>query len=670
MAKGRDLEDLLAAVNAASAKARITWIAMLSFGSYLAVAVGATTHRDLFLESPVSLPILGVDLPLIAFYVVAPFLFLIMHLYLLVNLYVLGRRIHLFEGQMSCQVPEPDGQERVRARLDPFIVLLHVAGRMRALVPRLLLALTVWVTVIAGPLVLLIAFQVQFLAYHSQVVTWVHRGLVFADIVFLWALWPSTIHDSGRFWPAVWSFFWAIRRFVRQVIELVRRVSLSTQRAAAAPLAVFGLFITTGFVAVFSLLVATIPDEWAEERIRSSGWFELTERDGRTMWWPTAALFQGELDEARARLDSIFSRSLVLPDADLISMSEEELGKVERTLTMRARDLRYANLIGADLRKVEFIVPDLRHARLDDAKLTGARFACAARAGRVSPGPDDCPQLQGAWLDGAQLQGAWLDGAQLQGASLDRAQLHGAWLNGAQLQGASLDRAQLQGASLVWAELRGASLGSAQLQGASLFLAQLQGASLDGAGLWRANVSKANTTLLSCINSDFDPLTMENLDELDAVMNTIPDGEWWQGAKDRLPELRAPAEAFDESALKAAWNDTACSQYDPQQSDGELANFLVSDVVCTPSMIFEGTAVGAISVLHRILLRRLGPSEPRDYPGLVARAVSEDDQCKAVREALPEWAIAEFRSLLDEAEPAAPVPASPLDRPAKPKPSL
>jgi hypothetical protein len=125
-------------------------------------------------------------LPLIAFYVVAPFLFLIMHLYLLVNLYVLGRRIHLFEERLGREVPVRADQERVRARLDPFIVLLHVAGRMAAPVPRWLLALTVWITVVLAPVILLIFFQVQFLPYHSEGVTWVHRGLIVADLLLLW----------------------------------------------------------------------------------------------------------------------------------------------------------------------------------------------------------------------------------------------------------------------------------------------------------------------------------------------------------------------------------------------------------------------------------------------------------------------------------------------------
>jgi uncharacterized protein YjbI with pentapeptide repeats len=782
MANGRDVDSLLASVNAASAKGRATWIALLSFGSYLAVAVGATTHRDLFLESPISLPILGVDLPLIAFYIVAPFLFLIMHLYLLVNLYVLGRRIHLFEERLEREVPVRADQERVRASLDPFIVLLHVAGRISAPVPRLLLALTVWITVIAGPVILLIAFQVQFLAYHSEPVTWAHRGLILADIAFLWALWPSTIHDSGRFWPAIWSPFRAFGRFLRQVLDSARatvetirdgkltpwqkfrllqswqhEVSRSTQRAAAAPLAVCGLFVSTGFVAVFSLLVATVPDEDVEERIRSSGWFELTERDGRAMWWPTATLFEGELNEARARLNSIFSRSLVLPDADLISMSEDELAKVEHTLTLRDRNLRYANLIGAELRKVEFIVPDLRRARLDGAKLTGARFACAARAGGGSLGSDDCPQLQGASLGGArlqgasldeaQLQGAWLDGAELQGASLDRAQLQGASLNGAALQDASLDRAQLQGASLdvawlqgaslngaalqgaslfgawlqgasldgaalqgasldgAWlqgasldgaalqgasldgaalqgaslnlaqlqgaslneAELQGASLGGAQLQGASLDGAQLQGASLDRAGIWRADIRGASeTTLLFCIGSHFNQLTAENFDELDAGLDSIPEGERRQQAQARVKVLRAPAEAVDELALKMAWNETSCRQYDPQQSDQALADLLIAEVICHSDMIVDGTAVGAFAVAGRIFQEFL---TPRPYHAFVARAVLDNDQCEAVREVLSATEIAAVRSFLEEAKPT-PDPASPPVEPAKPAPEL
>ena len=56
------IPDLLKAVNEASGKAFALWITFLTVGTYLAIAIGTTTHLQLLLAGPVKLPLLGVDL--------------------------------------------------------------------------------------------------------------------------------------------------------------------------------------------------------------------------------------------------------------------------------------------------------------------------------------------------------------------------------------------------------------------------------------------------------------------------------------------------------------------------------------------------------------------------------------------------------------------------------
>ena len=52
----------------------------------LAIAFGSVTHRDLFLETPIKLPLLNVDLPLVGFFAVAPTVLLIFHFYVFLQL--------------------------------------------------------------------------------------------------------------------------------------------------------------------------------------------------------------------------------------------------------------------------------------------------------------------------------------------------------------------------------------------------------------------------------------------------------------------------------------------------------------------------------------------------------------------------------------------------------
>ncbi len=87
-----DLGALEKALNDAAGKASVLWTTFVTFELYLAIAFGSVKHRDLFLENPVKLPILNVDLPLVAFFVVAPVMFVIFHFYIFLQIYALAKK--------------------------------------------------------------------------------------------------------------------------------------------------------------------------------------------------------------------------------------------------------------------------------------------------------------------------------------------------------------------------------------------------------------------------------------------------------------------------------------------------------------------------------------------------------------------------------------------------
>src|SRR6478752_2733427 len=94
------IPDLLKAVNEASGKAFALWITFLTVGTYLAISIGTTTHLQLLLAGPVQLPLLGVGMPLFAFYGFTPPLFVVLHLYVLMQLYLLARLLRRFDGHL------------------------------------------------------------------------------------------------------------------------------------------------------------------------------------------------------------------------------------------------------------------------------------------------------------------------------------------------------------------------------------------------------------------------------------------------------------------------------------------------------------------------------------------------------------------------------------------
>ncbi len=84
-AKAKDLGALREAVVDAASVGSGLWLSYLFVLFYFAIAAGAVTHRDLLLENPVKLPFLNVELPLKAFFVLGPLVFLIVHAYVLLH---------------------------------------------------------------------------------------------------------------------------------------------------------------------------------------------------------------------------------------------------------------------------------------------------------------------------------------------------------------------------------------------------------------------------------------------------------------------------------------------------------------------------------------------------------------------------------------------------------
>jgi uncharacterized protein YjbI with pentapeptide repeats len=460
-----DLEAARGAVVDAAGVSAGLWFSYIFVMLYLLIAAGGVTHRDLLLETPVKLPFLNVDLPLVGFFVLGPALFLILHAYVLVHFVLLANKVGAFNEELGA-LDDEEVTTRLRRRLPINIFAQSLAGPrdMRTGIIGFLLRSIAQISLVAGPIALLAFFQLQFLAYHNEAITWWQRIAIVTDLVILWILWPSvvlggiglTLRDAGR-WKLVGT--------------------------ALASLATVLLAFT----------IATFPGEWLHNNlpsIRLVPWKDHKESRVSETDWRRASLHEllvgGEPDLGARRPKSVWSNRLVLPGFDVIDRnkldSEEKIAAFPEIISLRMRNLEGAVLIGGTFRKVDFTGAKLQGAKLGTADLRDAKLLCIGMT---------CTQLQGADLIGARLQGADLSGAQFQGADLNGVQFQGADLSAAQFQGADLTAAQLQGADLRRAQLEGAYLNDAQLQGSDLSGAKLQGADLSRAKLQGADLSRA-----------------------------------------------------------------------------------------------------------------------------------------------------------------------------------
>jgi uncharacterized protein YjbI with pentapeptide repeats len=491
-AKADDLDSLRAAVVDAAGVSGALWLSYLFVLFYFLVATAGITHKDLFLESPVRLPFLNVDLPLKGFFWLGPLIFLIVHAYVLLHFVVLAGKIRVFNRALVEQVVSPDTRAALRRQLPTSIFVQFLAGprEVRLGTVGVLLWLIAIISLLVGPVAVLLFFELQFLPYHDEWITWLQRAAVVGDLGLIWALWPLI---AAR----------AVDDRNAAAVGLTWSTALTPSPWLALPL------IVSVLLAVFLPLVTTFRGETLDDMIPRT-YVPLTgiAENVPLLTWLRKNLVEGEVDPASRRPVSLWSNRLVLPGLDVSSLRP---GLV--TASPRNRHLEAAVMIGAILRDVDFTGANLRWANLEKADLRNARFGCAKwlEDGSGMTREPICTHLesallneaslQGASLAGASLQGASLRGASLQGASLDSARLEGARLNGASLLGASLVGASLQGADLSWASLQATSLESARLQGAVLYNASLHGASLANASLQGATLDGTALLGASLVNA-------------------------------------------------------------------------------------------------------------------------------------------------------------------------
>jgi hypothetical protein len=127
-ARAKDLGALRDAVVDAAGVGAGFWISYLFALFYFAIAAGAVTHRDLLLETPIKLPFLNVELPLQAFFVLGPLVFLIVHAYVLLHLAFLADKVGAFNAELEAQIGRDEAKAWLRRQLPSNIFVQSLAG--------------------------------------------------------------------------------------------------------------------------------------------------------------------------------------------------------------------------------------------------------------------------------------------------------------------------------------------------------------------------------------------------------------------------------------------------------------------------------------------------------------------------------------------------------------
>jgi uncharacterized protein YjbI with pentapeptide repeats len=486
--KSDDLDALQKSVSDAATVGAPLWLSYIFLMFYVAIAAGAVQHKDLLLENPVELPFLSIKLPLKAFFVLAPILFLIVHAYVLAHFAMLADKAKVFHEKLKAKICSHDSREGLRRQLPINVFVQFLAGpsNIREGLFSLLLWAVAWVTLVGGPVATLLLLQAQFLPYHDSRVTWVHRGALIADTLLIWPLWMWILsaRENGSA-PAtglmsLWSGFLAgVRKYV------------------AVPLTIM--------IWIFTVLVATYPGEWKE-------WPYSLVSDLAGGEATACAPKRGAESKSRSGLCSLqeLSRAVAGESITLSEwVTERTFGKVD-PFNPDAQQLIKGSWPVNSLRLQEFDIYDALKLEPDKLKWKDNNFSLKNR--HLEQGDFRSARLGNIDLREANLNGAWLRSASLEGANLDEARLQGASLYEAKLEGASLQRADLRGASLNFARLEGANLDDAHLEGASLYEARLQGASLSSTHLQGALADDVKLSLAWLLTTDLRGASLSSAD--------------------------------------------------------------------------------------------------------------------------------------------------------------
>jgi uncharacterized protein YjbI with pentapeptide repeats len=455
--------------------------------TYVLVIVFSTTDRDLLLGKGVKLPVIDVEVPIVGFYAVAPYLVVLVHFNLLLQLQLLSRKLYAFDDA----VPAGRAIGGPRDQLHIFPYTYYLVGHATAAVNRLI-SIMVTITVLLLPVLTLLALQFRFLAFQDGVVTWAQRLATWLDVLVVFILWPVIISRTDS-WTAY--FREAGAKLRRHRVTALTGIVLVAAWIIACLTTDFRFFFIAGGLVVLTatvlLVIQVVGPFFHGETDEHPGLRALIVTAAIGLPLPLALIARGEALQYLFSADRwgppvpFWLRDLDLPRlvapeaiilarppnpeviADLRSADATQAAAAARAVepaNLRRRSLRAAYLPRAVLTRADLRGADLQQASLDGAQLDGANLTLANLTGvRLANARLTQAQLSGAFLWRADLENANLSAADLRGADLREARLAGAnlagaRLHGADLRGANLDRAVLDRAKLLGADLRGAHL--------------------------------------------------------------------------------------------------------------------------------------------------------------------------------------------------------------------
>jgi len=469
-----DPKIILAHIAQVSQNARATWFGLMGLLAFVGVILLGHKDADFFaFGAETQLPLIGITVPVKAFFYVAPVL--VASLYAYMHLYLMT----LWDGLADAPA-RIDGMP-LSDRVFPWLIshaALWYRDRRRkdgSAGPRALGRVVVAVSLLLGwvfGIAVMLGLWIRSMPAHEEWLTlWIGFWLWFAVLIGLTGFLSAAERMAGTSSARVARAHGVRRSWGGALAVVLAFLSWETTEGGLIPHAAGS---PPPLLYSANLILA-----------------ELTRKPSGWLPWH---LWMEDFEANFRRREGIGTG----PD---LTSEQETAFKKEAT----ERYAEYISQLDApDLRRA-----DLRGARMSSAFLPGANLRKAS--------------MQWANLRNAVMHGVNLFRSKMQGVTLLRAKMQGADLREAEMQGANLRSAAMQGAQLDWSRKKGDKLDGTrtqedkrdgtQMQGADLREAQMQDADCNSAIFRGALLHSANVT---CVN-----LTQEQLESAVGDTKTV-----------------------------------------------------------------------------------------------------------------------------------------------------
>lgn len=175
-------EKMLETVRNEAAELRNFTITFLSLLLYISLIVAATDHEQILRVSPVTLPLLNVNIPILGFYWFMPLFLFCMHLYILVQHYLFS--LHAFSFEAALRQETPEMQRNIRRRLGNLPFLHSLLGRHEPMMRGIMTFISV-ISLVIWPVFMFWWMQARFLPYHDEDLVLWQQGWLTVDTFLL-----------------------------------------------------------------------------------------------------------------------------------------------------------------------------------------------------------------------------------------------------------------------------------------------------------------------------------------------------------------------------------------------------------------------------------------------------------------------------------------------------